>query len=113
MDERKMWQHDQVRMSARERLALLQIEANLRQDRRFARRMGAARRPGLLPAAVLLLGLASVFVAVMGIRTSQPALLWCFAVLWPLTLFQAFRLLCRAARPRPRPRRGARVTPWL
>ncbi|WP_251092034.1 DUF3040 domain-containing protein [Streptomyces sp. Caat 7-52] len=105
--------HDEVRLSARERLALLQIEANLRQDRRFAHRMGDARPRGWLPAAVLLLGVASVFVAVMGIRTSDPTLLWCFALLWPLTLLQAFRLLCRAARPRPRPSPGPRVTPWL
>lgn len=115
MDEWEMWDmHDEVRLSARERLALLQIEANLRQDRRLARRMGAGRRRGVwLPVAVLLLAVASVFVAVMGIRTSDPTLLWCFALLWPLTLFQAFRLLCRAARPSPRPRPGAQVTPWL
>ncbi|MFI9247390.1 DUF3040 domain-containing protein [Streptomyces sp. NPDC053086] len=114
MDEWEMWDmHDEVRLSARERLALLQIEANLRQDRRLARRMGAGRRGVWLPVAVLLLAMASVFVAVMGIRTSDPTLLWCFALLWPLTLFQAFRLLCRAARPRPRPRPGAQVTPWL
>lgn len=113
-DEREMWNmHDEVRLSARERLALLQIEANLLQDRRFARRMGAVRHGLWLPAAVLLLAVASGFVAVMGIRTSDPALLWCFALLWPLTLFQAFRLLCRAGRPRSRPRTGAQVTPWL
>ncbi|WP_243769061.1 DUF3040 domain-containing protein [Streptomyces cyanogenus] len=103
--------HDEVGLSSRERLALLQIEANLRQDRRFARRMGAVRDRTWLPVSVLLLAGASAFVAVMGIRTSQPALLWCFAVLWPLTLFQAFRLLCRASRPRARS--GTRPTPWL
>ncbi|MES4891632.1 DUF3040 domain-containing protein [Streptomyces sp. NPDC096012] len=97
MDDWEMWEmHDEVRLSPRERLTLLRIEADLRQDRRFARRMGAARRGRRLPVAVLLLGAASVFVAVMGIRSSDPSLLWCFAVLWPLTLFQAFRLLCRA-----------------
>ncbi|MEU3826691.1 DUF3040 domain-containing protein [Streptomyces sp. SID486] len=114
MDEWEMWDmHDEVRLSARERLALLQIEANLGQDRRFARRMGAARQGLWLPVAVLLLVAASVFVAVMGILTSDPALLWCFALLWPVTLFQAFRLLCRAGRPRARPRPGAQMTPWL
>ena len=34
-----------------------------------------------------------------------------FAVLWPLTLFQAFRLLCRLARRRGRA--GERVSSWL
>ncbi|GGW41545.1 hypothetical protein GCM10010503_17170 [Streptomyces lucensis JCM 4490] len=103
--------HDKVRLSRSERLALLRIEAVLRQDRRFTRRMGTPRREFWLPAAVLLLGAASVFVAVMGIRTYDPALLWCFALLWPLTLFQAFRLRCRSARPRPRPDAG--TTHWL
>ncbi|MEU6666846.1 DUF3040 domain-containing protein [Streptomyces sp. NPDC046727] len=114
MDDWEMWEkHDEVQLSLRERLALLQIEADLRQDRRFARRMSparhAVRHEVWLPVAVLLLASASVFVAVMGIRTSDPALLWCFALLWPLTLCQAFRLLCRAVRPRPAA--GARVTP--
>lgn len=117
-----MWEmRDGVRLSSRERLALLRIEVDLRRDRRFTRRMGRAR--GLtsrldtgrgrmwLPAAVLLLTAASVFVAVMGMRTSDPALLGCFAVLWPLTLLQAFRLLCRATRARPGAR--GRPTPWL
>ncbi|MFG2352373.1 DUF3040 domain-containing protein [Streptomyces sp. NPDC048521] len=118
MEDWEMWErHDEVRLSPRERIALLRIEADLRRDRRFARRMGAAHRTGaahrevFLPAAVLLLVVASVFVAVMGIRTSDPALLWCFALLWPLTLFQAFRLLCRATRNRPR--QGTGVSPWL
>ncbi|MFI1837218.1 DUF3040 domain-containing protein [Streptomyces olivaceoviridis] len=116
MDDWEMWEmRDEVRLSPRERLALLRIEADLRRDRRFARRMGAAPREVWLPVAVLLLTAASVFVAVMGIRTSDPALLWCFALLWPLTLFQAFRLLCRATRTRPRS--GARTPrgtqPWL
>ncbi|MEV7689760.1 DUF3040 domain-containing protein [Streptomyces bungoensis] len=140
---------DDVRLSPRERLALLRIEADLQQDRRLARAMGSveptgpARRTGAaprdrtarpaagpaqrprpnhrqergrrrlwLPLAVLLLGAASVFVAVMGIRTSDPVLLWGFALLWPLTLLQAFRLLCRAARP-PRSGSGGRTSPWL
>ncbi|MFD8391338.1 DUF3040 domain-containing protein [Streptomyces sp. NPDC059680] len=111
MDDWEM--HDEVRLSPRERVALLQIEACLRQDRRFARRMGDPPRGVWLPVAVLLLGIASAFAAVMGVRTSDPALLWCFALLWPLTLFQAFRLLCRAARHRARARSGAGVRPWL
>ncbi|MFF7972388.1 DUF3040 domain-containing protein [Streptomyces sp. NPDC007905] len=107
---------DDVRLSPRERLALQLIEADLRQDRRLVHRMRPARRMARtsrgmwLPLAVLLLAGASVFVAVMGIRTSHPALLWCFALLWPLTLLQAFRLLCRTVRRRAS---GGRVTPWL
>ncbi|MFI5973331.1 DUF3040 domain-containing protein [Streptomyces sp. NPDC051452] len=106
---------DEVPLSPAERLALLRIEAGLRQDRRFARRMGEARHGVWLPTAVLLLVAASVFVAVMGAHTSDPALPWCFTLLWPLTLFQAFRLLCRVTRDRTdrsRPGPGA-VTPWL
>lgn len=110
MDDWETWEKpDEVRLSPREQIVLLRIEAGLRKDRRFARRMRRTRREVWLPAAVLLLTAASVFVAVMGIRTSDPALLWCFALLWPLTLLQAFRLLCRAARARP----GSRATPWL
>jgi 1,4-dihydroxy-2-naphthoate octaprenyltransferase len=107
VDDWEMWEmYDEVRLSPRERLVLLQIEKDLRQDRRFARRMGDAHGRVWLPTAVLLLGIASAFVAVMGVRTSDPALLCCFALLWPLTLFQAFRLLCRAVRHRSHAR------PW-
>ncbi|MEU8031505.1 DUF3040 domain-containing protein [Streptomyces sp. NPDC049099] len=112
MDDWEMWDmHDEVRLSPRERLVLLQIETDLRQDHRFARRMGDGHRRGWLPAAVLLLGTASAFVAVMGIRTSDPALLCCFALLWPLTLLQAFRLLCRTTRLRSHT--GERMREWL
>ncbi|AGS67810.1 DUF3040 domain-containing protein [Streptomyces collinus] len=107
---------DDVRLSPRERVALLIIEAELRQDRRLAHRMRATpgrsrlRRGPWLLLAFLLLGCASVFTAVVGIQTSDPSLLWCFALLWPLTLLQGFRLLCRATRRRP-PSGG--VSPWL
>ncbi|GGV04085.1 hypothetical protein GCM10010260_46340 [Streptomyces filipinensis] len=112
MDDWETWEmHDEARLSPRERLVLLQIESGLRQDRRFARSMGDGGRGRLLPAAVLLLSMASAFVAAMGIRTSDPALLCCFAFLWPLTLFQAFRLLCRLTRGRSRS--GERVREWL
>ncbi|MEW2625862.1 DUF3040 domain-containing protein [Streptomyces sp. NPDC048106] len=121
MDDWEMWdKREETRLSPRERLALLEIEAHLRQDRGFARRMegGAHREQGdrahrgvWLPVGVLLLAVASAFCAVMGIRTSDPGLLWCFAVLWPFTLFQSFRLLCRAARRRGHP--GERLTSWL
>ncbi|GLX50723.1 hypothetical protein Shyhy01_36730 [Streptomyces hygroscopicus subsp. hygroscopicus] len=120
MDDWERWdRRERTRLSPYERLALLEIEAHLRQDRGFARRMGGGahreredrHRGCWLPVGVLLLAAASAFAAVMGVRTSDPALLWCFAVLWPLTLFQAFRLLCRAARRRGRP--GERVGSWL
>ncbi|MFJ3718437.1 DUF3040 domain-containing protein [Streptomyces sp. NPDC090057] len=114
---------EDVLLSSRERLALLQIEANLRQDRRFVhrmraaeRRMGGARRStrgerGVwLPLSALLLLTASAFAAVAGVRTPAPAPLWCFALLWPLTLVQSFRLLCRVTR---RVRPGRRLTRWL
>ncbi len=107
---------DDVRLSPRERVALLIIEAELRQDRRLVHRMRVTSgRPrfqrGLwLPLAFLLLAGASAFTAVVGIRTSDPSLLWCFALLWPLTLMQGFRLLCRTTRRRP-PSSGA--SPWL
>ncbi|WP_240509801.1 DUF3040 domain-containing protein [Streptomyces malaysiense] len=107
-----MWDGpEKTRLSPRERLALMDIEAHLRQDRGFARRMGGgahrergerAHRRIWLPTGVLLLTLASAFCVVMGISTADPGLLWCFAVLWPLTLFQALRLLCRLARRRGR-----------
>ncbi|MFF3912229.1 DUF3040 domain-containing protein [Streptomyces sp. NPDC001852] len=115
MDDWETWEkHDEVRLSLRERVVLLQIEARLRQDHRFARRMGDAHREVWLPVAVLLLGVASAFAAVMGVRTSDPALLWCFALLWPLTLFQTFRLLCRAVRRRAGARSGGgkNARPW-
>jgi hypothetical protein len=101
---------EDVRLSPHERIALLEIEANLLRDRRLAHRMRRRERDLWLRLAVALLAVASLFVAVMGIRTSDPALLWCFALLWPLTLLQTFRLLRRAAR---RHRTGDRLTPWL
>jgi hypothetical protein len=112
VDDWEMWEmHDKVRLSPREQLELLRIETDLRQDRRFARHMGDGGRAGWLPASVLLLGIASAFVAVMGIRTADPALLCCFALLWPLTVFQTFRFLCGTTRRRSRS--GKRLRAWL
>lgn len=37
-----------------------------------------------------------MFLVVMGILTSDRAVIWCFAGLWPFTLLQAFPVLCRA-----------------
>jgi hypothetical protein len=87
-----------VRLSPHERLVLSRIEAELRADRRFMRRMRARRGLVRLRLAVALLTAASLFLAVMGIRTSAPVVLWCFAVVWPLTLIQGIRLLSREGR---------------
>ncbi|MFF3333877.1 DUF3040 domain-containing protein [Streptomyces sp. NPDC002888] len=104
---------DDVRLSPGEHLALLRIEAALGRDRRFARAMrgrpagpwsavrrfarAKRRRPTgpWLAVSVLALACASVLLAVLGIRTADPAVVWCFAALWPLTLLQTFRLLRR------------------
>lgn len=135
---------DDVVLSPHERLALRRMEAELSGDRRLTRRMRRhlhrhlhprADRPHLhpradrpyphpradrpvsgrwLPLSTAALLSACVFLVVMGVRTSAPAPLWCFAALWPLTLFQAFRLLRRApgAGSRPEPRPGEHGTPW-
>ncbi|WP_225828707.1 DUF3040 domain-containing protein [Streptomyces naphthomycinicus] len=87
-----------ARLSPHERLALSRIEARLRHDRRFARRM-RVRPAGLwLRLTVAVLATASALLAVMGIRTSDPAVLWGFALVWPPTLLLGARLLCRARR---------------
>ncbi|MEU2425143.1 DUF3040 domain-containing protein [Streptomyces sp. NPDC007851] len=86
---------DDVRLSPYERLALWGIEAELRRDRRFARRMGAPPARLGLPLSVALLSVTSVCLVAVGIRTSDPVALWCFAAVWPLTLVQGIRLLCR------------------
>jgi hypothetical protein len=109
---------DDIVLSPHERLALRRMEAELSADRRLTRRMRhhmnrRLRRPvsrRWLPLSTAALLSASVFLVVMGVRTSDPAVLWCFAVLWPLTLLQGFRLLCRAGREGPR--RAERGTPW-
>ncbi|MER5525771.1 DUF3040 domain-containing protein [Streptomyces sp. NPDC002677] len=84
---------DDVALSSYERVALLLIEAELRQDRRLARRM---RLPGArpwLPLSVAALTCASLLLLVMGILTAELAVLWCFTAVWPVTLLLAFRLL--------------------
>jgi hypothetical protein len=96
---------DDVVLSPHERLTLRYIEAELRGDRRLARRMRRRGSRVWLPLSVAALACASLVLIVLGIRTSDPAVIWCFAALWPLTLLQAFRLLCRAV-PRVRSRWG-------
>jgi hypothetical protein len=90
---------DDVRLSLRERLILKDIEFALRRGRRFGGPLRSARHSIWLPTAVALFTLASVFLMVEGIRTSDPAVIWAFSAVWPLTLFQAFRLLCRWSTP--------------
>lgn len=103
-------EHDDIVLSPHERLTLRHIEADLGVDRRLVRRMGRLRRPRqwrLLAVSVAMLTCTSLFLAVLGIRTSDPAVIWTFAALWPLTLLQAFRLLCRVSKS------GERFTAWL
>lgn len=88
---------DDVVLSSHERLALRNIEAELSCDRRLVRSM--RRHPGSriwLPLSVALLACGSLFLVVVGIRTEEPGVIWCFAGVWPFTLLQAFRLLRRA-----------------
>ncbi|MET7981759.1 MULTISPECIES: DUF3040 domain-containing protein [unclassified Streptomyces] len=96
-----------VRLSARERAALAEIEEGLRHDHDPApapRRSSHRRR---LPITVVLMLLGSVALAVVGISTSDAAVLWCFAVLWPLTVVQACRLVRRWIRT------TGPFTPWF
>ena len=98
------------RLPDHEQRILEEMERALRRDRRLDRRLRTlrlSRRPD--PARLLarvaayrprgwtVAGLLAVSVALMvaGIVTSEPGVIWAFAVMWPLTLFAAFRLLCR------------------
>jgi hypothetical protein len=98
------------RLPDHEQRILDAMEADLRRDRRLRRRLRTVRikrrlnparvaeyRPRI-PTVVLLLSL-SVLLMVVGIRTSEPVVIWAFATLWPLTLFGVFRLLCRWTEP--------------
>ncbi|WP_030946548.1 DUF3040 domain-containing protein [Streptomyces sp. NRRL S-646] len=99
---------ENVVLSSHERLALRSIEAQLSCERRLARGMRRRPRSQLwLPPSVALLTCSSLFLVVMGVRTADPVVIWCFAGLWPFTVVQSFRLLCRAGRG------GARITSWL
>ncbi|CAL9398542.1 DUF3040 domain-containing protein [Streptomyces pilosus] len=95
-----------ARLSAHEQRVLDGIERGLRRDRRLDRRlrtMTVHRGPGVRglvccrprgrTVAVLLA--VSVTLMVTAIATSAPWAICSFAVLWPLTLFAAVRLLCR------------------
>lgn len=98
------------RLPEHEQHILDEIERTLRRDRRLDRRLRTLRvrrgpdvtrllarvascRPrGWTVAALLAV---SVTLMVTGIVTSAPWAIWCFAAVWPLTLFAGFRLLCR------------------
>ncbi|WP_369195177.1 DUF3040 domain-containing protein [Streptomyces djakartensis] len=98
------------RLPENEQRILDEMERVLRRDRRLNRRMrtgrldrrpdptrilarvGAYRPRGWT---VLLLLAVSVTLMVAGIVTDEPGVIWAFAALWPLTLFAAFRLMCR------------------
>jgi hypothetical protein len=86
---------DDVALSLNERLALWRIEAELRQDRRLARRMRHPVARPWLPVLVAALTCASLLLLVAGILTSNSAVLWCLAALWPITLLLTFRMLRR------------------
>ncbi|MER6407368.1 DUF3040 domain-containing protein [Streptomyces viridosporus] len=98
------------RLPDHEQRVLDEIERALCRDRRLDRRLrtlrlrrgpdvprllrrAASYRPHGRTAAVLLA--VSVVLMVTGMVTSSPGVIMAFAVLWPLTLFTLFRLLCR------------------
>ncbi|MFG3074483.1 DUF3040 domain-containing protein [Streptomyces sp. NPDC048225] len=94
------------RLPDHEQRILDEIERALRLDRRLDRRLRtlrvrrcpdparpAAHRPRAVT--VLLLLAVSVTLMVLGIVSSAPGVIWAFAGVWPVTLFAAFRLLCR------------------
>ncbi len=94
------------RLPDHEQRILDRLEADLRRDRRLDRQLRTLqlkRRPVLAPLAAyrphpvtVAFSLAlSIILMVTGIRTSDPAVIWAFALVWPLTLYAVFRLLCR------------------
>ncbi|MFF4187689.1 DUF3040 domain-containing protein [Streptomyces sp. NPDC001691] len=91
---------EEIELSQREQNTLDDIEARLRRDRRFDRAMAGSlrrRRRSRLPALVTALAFVSLGLLIGGIRTSDPAVIWAFAGVWPLTLVGACCLLCRWA----------------
>ncbi|MEU3661026.1 DUF3040 domain-containing protein [Streptomyces sp. NPDC032940] len=92
------------RLPDHEQRILDEVERALRRDRRLDRRLRTLRlhrgpdlsrlasyRPRT-PAVVALLAL-SVTLLVTGVVTSEPAVIWAFALVWPPALFAALRLL--------------------
>ncbi|MEU0390536.1 DUF3040 domain-containing protein [Streptomyces chartreusis] len=98
------------RLPENEQRILDEMERALRRDRRLDRRLRTLRlsrrpdparllarlgsyRPRVWTVAVLFAVSAGLMVA--GIVTSEPGVIWAFALIWPPTLFALFRLLCR------------------
>ncbi|GAA1008336.1 hypothetical protein STXM2123_4525 [Streptomyces sp. F-3] len=99
------------RLSDHEQRILNEIERALSRDRRLARRLRSQQRSrwraflsrivAYAPRAwtvVALLAVSMILLAA-GIVTSAPAVIWAFAVMWPVALFAVFRLLCRWTEP--------------
>ncbi|MFG2466064.1 DUF3040 domain-containing protein [Streptomyces canus] len=96
------------RLPDHEQRILEEMERALRRDRRLVRRLRRLSRRRRLsrlvsctprPWAAALLLAASVGLMVSGIITSEPGVIWAFAAVWPVTLYGAFRLLCRWTEP--------------
>ncbi|MEU7100653.1 DUF3040 domain-containing protein [Streptomyces longwoodensis] len=101
------------RLPDHEQRILDEMERVLRRDRRLDRRLRThCRHPRLARAAAwsprpwLVAGWLAVAVGLMvaGIVTGEPGVIWAFAGVWPLSLFAAFRLLCRWTEPPGGPR---------
>lgn len=93
-----------------EQRVLDEMERALSRDRRLQRRLRTLDRrrgPALArvlcrtprPRTVAVLLAVSVGLMVAGITTSEPVVILAFATLWPVSLFAAFRLLCRWSEP--------------
>ncbi|MFF2780481.1 DUF3040 domain-containing protein [Streptomyces sp. NPDC058052] len=100
---------EEIRLSARERRVLAEIEEDLCADDGLARRMAGRRSRPRLPrprgrgggAAMLgvaVLGAATLALLVLAVATSAPALVWAFAATWAATLILLLRLAVRWTR---------------
>ncbi|MGV9287366.1 DUF3040 domain-containing protein [Streptomyces sp. NPDC003719] len=96
------------RLPDHEQRILDEVERALRRDRRLDRRLRTLRlrrgpdltrlasyRPRTLT--VFLLLALSVTLMVTGVVTSEPAVIWAFAAVWPLALFAVIRRLSRCS----------------
>ncbi|MCX5394883.1 DUF3040 domain-containing protein [Streptomyces sp. NPDC006482] len=106
---------EEVRLSARERRALAEIEEQLDRDEPLAERLRTMRNgPGLsapslsggrrrLPVlGVAVLGVMALALLVLAVATEVPALIWAFAAVWVLTLVGLLGLVVRWSRRRAR-----------
>ncbi|CAL9642708.1 DUF3040 domain-containing protein [Streptomyces sp. Tu 3180] len=94
------------RLTEHEQRVLEEMERELRRDRRLDRRLRALRRHGRpnrlrdafrdpRPWAVVLLLAVCVALMAAGVVTSDPRVIWAFAVVWPLMPYAVLRLLGR------------------